>query len=179
MLPKKYAGDYALKETLMPNGRVRTTGVYVGPWFRFRAEPVALMRAKRALCLCAALCAAALLVPLLLVSPMLRLWYVMIPLALAVLPAVRLVRCAALVLRRERMTRRERDAHVSALAPLGAAIAALALLSLLGQLVYVLRGGAYATREGFISLSALILAGVGWRTFRLRRALAMDEVPAE
>jgi len=179
MLPRKYAGDYTLENVLDADGKVRTVGVYTGPWFRFRSDAETVRRTKHMLCASAALCAAAVLVPLLVLSPMLRLWYVMIPLALAVIPTARLAYCSAVLARKERFTRRERDTLVSALAPWSGAVLILALLSLLGQLVYALAGGAYALAEAGVTLAVLALGAAALRILSLRTALATEETSAE
>ncbi len=178
MLSGKYAKDYSLRTVPGPDGRPRTEGVYVGPYFRLKTEGETLRRAKRALCLAATLCAAAVLVPLLLVAPVLRCWYVMPQLALAIVPAALLARCAVVLLRKRRFTRRERDAFPGGIAPWSASLLALSALSLAGQLVYALRVGPVPA-DAPVALSTLaLLAAAAW-AFSLRRAFAAEELPAE
>lgn len=175
MLSGKYSKDYTLREELDERGRLRTVADYVGDYYRY-----VLPRDRRGLPLAAALvalCAVALLVPLLAVAPVLRVWYVMIPLALAIAPVALLAQwCIRLLTLGEKLTHERRD-QIERLAPWSFLAALLAAVSLAGQIVYA------ATGQGPLHLPTLCataaLLGSGTALFALRRRFAMEVVPAE
>ena len=175
MLSGKYSKDYTLREELDERGRLRTVADYVGDYYRY-----VLPRDRRGLPLAAALvalCAASLLVPLLAVAPILRAWYVMIPLALAIAPVVLLVQwCVRLLTLGEKLTHERRD-QIERLAPWSFLAALLAAASLAGQIVYA------ATGQGPLHLPTLCataaLLGSGAALFALRHRFATEVIPAE
>ena len=175
VLSGKYSKDYSLHEELDSHGRLRTVADYVGDYYRY-----VLPRDRRGLPLVTALvalCAASLLVPLLAVAPILRAWYVMIPLALAIAPAVLLVQwCVRLLTLGEKLTHQRRD-QIDRLAPWSFLAALLAAVSLAGQIVYA------ATGQGPLHLPTLCataaLLGSGAALFALRRRFDMEPIPAE
>ena len=175
MLSGKYSKDYTLREALDERGRLRTVADYVGDYYRY-----VLPRDRRGLPLAAALvalCAASLLVPLLAVDPVLRAWYVMIPLALAIAPAVLLVQwCVRLLTLGEKLTHQRRD-QIDRLAPWSFLAALLAAASLAGQIVHA------ATGQGSLHLPTLCataaLLGSGAALFALRHRFATEVIPAE
>lgn len=177
MQSRRYLKDYTLQETLGPDGRVRTEGVYNGPVFRLE-EGEALRKARVKLLLLAAVSLAAVLTPLVITVPIIRVWYVMIPLVLALAPAVRLAVCAVRLQRKTRFTRKERDATAGALAPWSVAQAALAFLSLAGQVIHALRG-AFTARDAPVPVAAgaLLLAAAGM--FAIRKSFDAAEEAAD
>ena len=178
MIPGKYVKDYTLRETLGADGRSHMEPVYIGPVFRLKSGGEALRRSRLRLLLWSAVCGAGVLAPLLVLTPAVRRWYVMGPLALAILPAAMLARCTVFLLRNERFTRRERDTSVSALAPWSIALLALAALSLTGQVVFAAKN-LYVPGDISVTLSAAALAAAGVRIFTLRGAFAAEEAPRE
>ncbi len=140
---RKYAGDYRLENVPGKGGKLRTVPVYRGAFYRFSAPPDRLCRAKRncVIFLCAA--SLGLLVPMLLTGELLRRWYVLFPLVLALVPAFGLWRSVYHLLRAgERVIREHRDQMQERLAARSVALLILAALSLAGQV------GAYVSGAG-------------------------------
>ena len=177
MVPGKYLRDYTLQDTLGPDGRIRSVSVYTGPQFRYTADAETLKAARRRFRITAAASCALALVPLLVYTPVIRCWYVMPPLACALLPVGVLAFDAVSLLRKERLTRRERD-RAAAIAPWSAVLLSMSLLSLLGQAFYAFRG-LYAPTDWPVTLSALALAGASCYLVSLRRAFSTEEIAAE
>lgn len=141
---RKYAGDYRLENVPGKGGKLRTVPVYRGAYFRFSSPPDRLRRAKRncVIFLCAA--SAGLLVPMLLTGDLLRRWYVVLPLVLALVPAFGLWRSACLLLRAgERIIREHKEQMQERMAARSIALLILAALSLAGQI------GAFLTGSGW------------------------------
>lgn len=173
MASGKYVKDYTLQDAPGADGKP----VYIGAYYGYRADAETLRRARRGYQTAVAVCAAAALAPLLVNTPIIRCWYVMLPLVFALLPTGALVHRAATVLRRDRLTHRERDRAVSA-APWSVALVILAALSLVGQTVLAARGG-YTAADLPVTLSALVLASGAARLFSLRGAFATEELAAD
>lgn len=171
----RYSKDYTLREELDARGRLRTMADYAGDYYRY-----VLPRDRRGLPLTAALvavCAAALLVPLTAVHPILRLWYVMIPLALSVAPVVLLVQwCVRCLTLGEKLTHERRD-QIERLAPWSLLTALLSALSLAGQIVYAAGGRGQPHLPTLCA--TVILLGSGTALFALRRRFDMERIPAE
>ena len=145
---RKYAGDYRLENVPGKGGKLRTVPVYRGAFYRFSSPPDRLRRAKKncIIFLCAA--SVGLLLPMLLTGELLRRWYVLFPLVLALVPAFGLWRSAYHLLRAgERVIREHKEQMQERFAARSIALLILAVLSLAGQIGAYLSG---VGREGWL-----------------------------
>ncbi|MCR4772047.1 MAG: hypothetical protein K5855_06995 [Oscillospiraceae bacterium] len=174
MLHGKYVSDYTLQNTLAPDGRQRTVSVYGGPVFRFVKKGAELRRARLRLVVYTAICLLALMAILLLPAPSLHMWYVLPPLAFALLPAAGVAACAVTLTAKNTLERRQKDKRAGGLRPRSAVLAVLALLSLAGQAVYMLGAGG-AGLDAAVGICTLVTAACAIRIFFLGKDFVLEE----
>lgn len=174
----KYSKDYRIQHILNEQGKLTSVAEYVGPRYRYAAPPEKLRRDGAVLTAAVALSAAALLLPLCVVAPVLRMWYVMLPLALALAPMALLVQwCVRFHLRRGDVTREQKDQLTERLPPWSGLQAMLALWSLIGQLVYAVYGVGLLNVP--VLLATVLLLCMSVLLFARRHSVDMVEsVPA-
>ena len=175
----KYAEDYHLDNITDRRGRLRTVSVYHGPYFRFLADAGTVERAKRLFPALSLLCLCAALAPLLMDARMTHSWYVLLPLALGLLPVAYLLMGAWRLLRAgELVTREHKDKLYDRFTGWSTVLLMLSALSLLGQAVYYLREPFEAANLP-VTLCTLVLIASGAVLFTRRKALMMEQTPRE
>ena len=174
MLHRKYVSDYTLQNPLGPDGRQRTVSVYGGPVFRFVKKGAELRRARLRLAAYAAVCLLALIALLLLPAPSLHMWYVLPPLAFALLPAAGVAACAVTLIGKNTLERRQKDKSAGGLRLRSAALAVLAVISLIGQTVFMLRAGRTAL-DTAVAACTLAAAASALRIVFLGKDFALEE----
>ena len=174
MRNRKYLNAYTFQNVTGSDGRLHTIAIYTGSTFYFRAKPEKLRRSKIA-CACAALvCCAAVLVPLIIITPVIRVWYVMLPLILALLPVLEISLCVGRALAAKKpVTREQKDRIDGRLAPWSIALLALSALSIIGQAVYYIRSG-FLSGDLPVSVCTLVLAAAAAFLLAERGAFKMD-----
>lgn len=175
-MERKYLSDYRVTERVDAAGRVRREREYIGGRYCYALGPAALKRAKtQALVLCAvgwASFAAALMPD----SAASRTFYAVFPFLFAAIP-IGLVTEIVLSAPKgeEPMERRQADKLTDRYPAAAVFIVILSALSLVGEGVYGLLGGAYMTGDIVFSLCSAFLAMCGVlllikrRSFDIRR----------
>lgn len=174
MARNRYVKDYRLLETVDERGRIKSSYEYIGDAYRFVSRGERLKKAKLlALGLCP-------LLWLLFIGAMLprslamRTFYVSLPFAFSALPlGITTEILVSTCLAKEPLEHRHADKIGNRLPPAALSAAVLMGVSLIGEIVRLLLGGAAQTGDAVFSLLAALLLGGCVIAFRLRRALVV------
>ena len=179
MRGRRYTGDYGLENVLDRKGRQRTVTVYRGPRFVFVSPPEVIAREKRACPVLAGLVFLAVFIPLCLPAASMHLWYVSVPLVLALLPFWMLATaCTALIGAKPPVTREQKDKIHERVVLWSLVLAFLSLFALAGECVF-LAGGSAAAGDWVIAALAALAFVLALLFFRRRKTLLMEELPPE
>lgn len=174
MAQNRYIKDYRLVETVDERGRIRTDYEYIAePWY-YENGPEWPRRAKKtALLLCAAGWLA-FLGALLPNSRGMHTLFVSMPFVFAALPLGLLTETLiSAVPKAEPFEHRQADKLTNRYPVVSLAAAALPLISLLGELINLLRGYVLNGGDILFSLCAAILSACGFAAFSLRGRFAV------
>ena len=178
MSAKKYAGDYRLENVPGRKGRLRTVPVYRGERYRFSAPPERVRKAKQRLLICMVFASVGLFVPMLSTAEMLRLWYVLLPLVLCLLPAAGLWKCCyTLHIVKETFIRSQKDLIQDHITAWSVCLISLAGASLVGQIAAYISGR--GAGEWSSTVSTLVIIASAAFIFRTKKDFCMETIPAE
>ncbi len=176
---KKFVTDYTFKQVIVENGRKKTITDYIGPAFVFSAEPEKLHRSKMICAVLAACCVAAVLVPLLVISPIIHCWYAMVPLILALIAVLNLSMCVGRALTvKSWVTRKQKDRITERLAPWSLVLIILSALSAIGQVVYYSISD-HSPKDIPVTIATAVLLAASVSLFCVRDFFAMKETEAK
>ena len=88
MASRKYTGDYRVEPHLCPNGKIKDVPIYCGDYFRFARAPEKVRRSLWTAVLFHLLLSVMLLLPLCFPCSYARQFYIVIPMLVAMIPAV-------------------------------------------------------------------------------------------
>ena len=174
---REYAKDYEIEYVPREGkGRPKARRIYVGPYFRFRAEDAVIRRRKWQYLALLAVQAAALLVPLSVDCDLTRVWYTSVPAAAAWIPWL-LAGCSVwrLWTARELVEREHNDLLHDRMRGASFFLMGLTGISTLGAAVWLGRGGAKAA-DMAVCGALLICLICGAAMFALCRDLQMERV---
>lgn len=172
MARNRYIKDYRIVETVNERGRIRSDYEYIGPPYSFIAPAEKIARLKKLLP------ALSILAWLLYVGAMLprslamKTWYVSLPFAFTAVPLAMLTElCFSLYHCKEPMEHRVADKLENAYPARSLWAGAMAAVSLLGQLVNLIRGQSFLPGDLAFTLCAAGLLACGALFFRERGLL--------
>lgn len=165
MISGKYAGDYRLNETVLPNGKISAAAEYIGKPFYYAGDKRTVAKARRICAAALCLCWAAFFAALLPQSRAARLMYVLLPFVSAAFPLLYLTESVRQLLRaREPMTREKADRISDGVPRRALFTAALGAAALCGFAVFavlspetLLPGDAVFAAAGLIFVLSAIL----------------------
>ena len=172
MARNRYIKDYRIVETVNERGRIRSNYEYIGAAYVFAADAKTLYRARRfalAACLIGWLAFLGALLPN---STAMRTFYVSLPFAFAALPLWLLTEDAVFAFRaKEPLEHRHADRLANRYPAAAVFTAALPAVSLIGELVTLLRGLDLRAGDIAFTLFAALLLGCGAVSYRGRKNL--------
>ena len=178
MVSKKYVGDYRLENVPDRKGKLKTVPVYRGPLFRFTTEEAALKKAKKRFLLLTILLTAAVLATMLLHADILSRIFVVMPLALSILPTVLLWSgIYHLFTAVDPVPRDKSDRIHNRFAAWSVVLLALAALSLIGQIAAYFSGAGSGNIP--ITVCTVVIIVCACLVFGGKQAIAMEEIPAD
>lgn len=179
MVTRRYTADYRLENRLSRSGKLKTEAVYKGLWFAFDASAQTVKKMRVLYTVCTTVAVAAVVSLLCLPAALGHIWYVVLPLAVGLLPAWL---CAASLLRLwsagQKVTREHHDKLGDRFSGASMGLSVLGGISLVGGIVYCALNGAQFTDLLFLALNVLY-TGCGITMFAFRKNLSMHSLPAE
>ena len=170
MVSKKYLKDYNVEKRTDEKGRVRSRAVYVGGYYSF-APPVS--RADRLIILLLTILSdIAFIGVFMLRTQAARIWFVMLPFVLIMIPLYLLsIAAFSLMFAKEVMIRYDAERIVGRLSPASLISAALAAVSFAGFVISLLTSGGESFIDDviFCILALVVAAGTGVVMMKFRR----------